>query len=49
MDEWAMFYPGGRDGGDFTLLRFNPLSGRYYHGLKVEEFDASAGACGFQS
>lgn len=42
MDEWEMFYPGGRDGGDFTLLRFNPVRGRYYHGLKVVEFDAAS-------
>jgi general stress protein 26 len=41
MDGWEMYYPGGMDGGDFTLLRFNPEHGRYYHGLKVTDFDAA--------
>ncbi len=40
-DAWEMYYPGGREGGDFTLLRFKPERGRYYHGLKVVEFDAA--------
>jgi hypothetical protein len=40
MDAWEMFYPGGRDGGDFSVLRFTPLRGRYYHGLRVLTFDA---------
>lgn len=43
-DAWTMYYPGGLDGGDFTLLRFRPAGGRYYHGLRVVAFDASAGA-----
>jgi general stress protein 26 len=42
MDGWEMYYPGGLDGGDFTVLRFKPERGRYYHGLKVMEFNASA-------
>jgi general stress protein 26 len=37
---WDMYYPGGMDGGDFTLFRFEPESVRYYHGLKVLSFDA---------
>jgi general stress protein 26 len=37
---WDMYYPGGRDGGDFCLLRFVPERGRYYHGLSVTAFDA---------
>jgi general stress protein 26 len=41
-DAWEMYYPGGLDGGDFTLFRFHPQHGRYYHGLKVLEFDATA-------
>jgi Pyridoxamine 5'-phosphate oxidase like len=41
MDGWDMYYPGGLDGGDFTVLRFKPGRGRYYHGLAVAEFDAS--------
>jgi len=40
MNGWEMYYPGGREGGDFSLLRFHPLRGRYYHGLQVLDFDA---------
>ncbi|HWQ08532.1 MAG TPA: pyridoxamine 5'-phosphate oxidase family protein [Holophaga sp.] len=40
-DAWNVYYPGGREGGDFTLLRFTPERGRYYHGLKVVEFDTA--------
>jgi len=36
-DEWAGYYPGGLDGGDFTLLHFQPSSGRYYHDLQVTD------------
>lgn len=38
-DGWSMFYPGGIDGGDFSVFRFQPLQARYYHGLQVAEFD----------
>jgi general stress protein 26 len=38
--EWEMYYQGGVDGGDFTLLRFTPELIRYYHGLAVHEFNA---------
>jgi len=41
-EDWERFYPGGRDGGDFTVLRFEPLRGRYYHGLEVLAFEAGA-------
>lgn len=37
---WEMYYPGGLDGGDFQVFRFTPERGRYYHGLRVEEFEA---------
>lgn len=37
---WDMYYPGGLDGGDFSLFRFEPDSVRYYRGLKVLAFDA---------
>lgn len=40
-EAWTMYYPGGCEGGDFTLLRFRPTRGRYYHGLRVVEFDAT--------
>lgn len=36
--DWEMYYRGGIDGGDFTVLRFIPERVRYYHGLAVEEF-----------
>lgn len=48
LDGWAMYYPGGLEGGDFTVLHFSPERGRYYHGLKVLEFDASVGHGGVQ-
>jgi general stress protein 26 len=37
-DEWNHYYPGGKDGGDFSVLRFEPSSARYYCGLKTFEF-----------
>jgi general stress protein 26 len=43
IDAWDRYYPGGRDGGDFCLMRFKPEKGRYYHGLNVVEFDARPG------
>lgn len=43
MDGWESYYPGGLDGGDFTLLHFSPNQGRYYQDLNVETFDASVG------
>ena len=39
IDGWNMFYPGGKDGGDFSVFRFHPLRARHYHGLQVAEFD----------
>jgi general stress protein 26 len=44
IDAWDMYYPGGRDGGDFLLMRFKPETGRYYRGLGVVEFDAKRGS-----
>ncbi len=37
---WGVYYPGGLDGGDFQVFRFVPGRARYYHSLKVTEFDA---------
>jgi general stress protein 26 len=37
---WEMYYPGGIDGGDFSLLLFKPELVRYYHALEVQEFNA---------
>ncbi len=39
-EAWDMYYPGGLEGGDFSLYKFEPKSVRYYHGLKVLSFDA---------
>jgi general stress protein 26 len=38
---WEMYYRGGIEGGDYTILRFVPERGRYYHGLRLVDFDAS--------
>lgn len=38
-DGWQMFYPGGLEGGDFSVFRFHPLRARHYHGLQVGLFD----------
>lgn len=40
IESWDMYYPGGLDGGDFSLFKFAPELVRYYHGLKVLSFDA---------
>ena len=37
-DEFAMYYQGGMDGGDFILLRFTAESGRYYSNFHSEDF-----------
>lgn len=37
-DGWEMYYTGGRDGGDFSVFRFDPEEGRYYRGLEVRHF-----------
>ena len=39
---WDVYYPGGKDGGDFTLFRFVPDQAKYYHGLRVVSFNAAA-------
>ena len=39
-DSWNMYYRGGLEGGDFSLMLFVPESVRYYHGLKVTAFEA---------
>lgn len=39
---WEMYYPGGLDGGDFQVFRFTSERARYYHGLRVVEFEAKA-------
>ncbi|MDR2030008.1 MAG: pyridoxamine 5'-phosphate oxidase family protein [Puniceicoccales bacterium] len=31
-DSWKMYYPGGKDGGDFSLLEFIPKQFKNYNG-----------------
>jgi general stress protein 26 len=38
-DEYEMYYKGGRDGGDFIILKFTAESGRYYGNFKSENFE----------
>jgi len=38
-DEFSIYYTGGRDGGDFILLKFTAKNGRFYSNFKSEDFD----------
>ncbi|MDR0282188.1 MAG: pyridoxamine 5'-phosphate oxidase family protein [Candidatus Peribacteria bacterium] len=38
-DEFSMYYEGGRDGGDFIILKFTAESGKYYSNFKSEDFE----------
>lgn len=38
-DSFSMYYTGGRDGGDFIILKFTAQSGRYYSEFHSEEFE----------
>jgi general stress protein 26 len=33
-----MYYQGGRDGGDFIIIKFTAENGRYYSNLSSEDF-----------
>ena len=36
-DSWKMYYPAGKDGGDYSILKFTPASYKFYTGeFKVE-------------
>ncbi|MDR2651453.1 MAG: pyridoxamine 5'-phosphate oxidase family protein [Prevotellaceae bacterium] len=37
-DEFAMYYKGGMDGGDFIILKFTAENGRYYSNFHSEDF-----------
>jgi general stress protein 26 len=37
-DEFTKYYTGGRDGGDFIILKFTAESGRYYSNFRSEDF-----------
>ncbi len=38
-EEWMMYYPGGADDPDHTVLRLRPIAARYYHRLNFCNFD----------
>ena len=38
-DEFSMYYRGGMDGGDFTILKFTAESGRSYSNFHSEDFE----------
>jgi len=38
-DDFAMYYQGGMDGGDFIILKFTAKTGRYYSNFKSEDFE----------
>ena len=38
-DEFSMYYQGGRDGGDFIILKFTAENGRYYSNFCSEDFE----------
>jgi len=36
-DSWKIYYPAGKDGGDYSILKFTPASYKFYTGeFKVE-------------
>ena len=37
-DEYSIFYVGGKDGGDFIILKFTAENGRYYSSFHSEDF-----------
>ena len=46
-NEFSMYYRGGKDGGDFIILKFTAESGRYYSNFHSEDF--IDGPCGITS
>ncbi|MDR0766231.1 MAG: pyridoxamine 5'-phosphate oxidase family protein [Odoribacteraceae bacterium] len=41
-DEYAKYYTGGADGGDYTLLKFTAETGRYYCNFHSTDFKTHA-------
>ncbi|MCL2331688.1 MAG: pyridoxamine 5'-phosphate oxidase family protein [Proteobacteria bacterium] len=41
-DSWKMYYPAGRDGGDFSVLEFIPETYKFYHEFSVDKGAVSA-------
>ena len=42
-DSWKMYYPDGRDGGDFSILEFIPESYKTYSGQNFEKTKGKIG------
>ena len=38
-DEYTQYYNGGKDGGDFIIIKFTAENGRYYSSFKSEDFE----------
>ncbi len=39
-DSWQLYYPDGKDGGDYTLLKFTPKKYKFYDG-KFGKYEGS--------
>ncbi len=37
-DSYSIYYKGGKDGGDFIILKFTAENGRFYSSFKSEDF-----------
>lgn len=42
-DEWAMYYQGGAEGEDYTIVRLGPVFAEYYHDLTKQTLRLAAG------
>jgi len=42
-ENWEMYYPGGRDGGDYAILRLTPMFAEFYHQMQNDHFQLAAG------
>ena len=42
-DEWAVYYQGGVEGEDFTIVRLRPVFAEYYHDLTKETLKFTEG------
>ncbi len=40
-NSYSMYYKGGKDGGDFIILKFTAESGRFYSNFSSEDFTPS--------
>jgi general stress protein 26 len=36
-DSWKLYYPGGKDGGDFSVLEFSPETYKSYSNFSVKK------------